>query len=172
LSKKNRVSREDGPRFVFAYVVARFLERASTRRSLALFAERGSFRNPLGFLCILHVNFGAVVCNFPLGSSGFVVVIFFPRPKIGPQKLFEAFTHFGRGRRWDSGLFTLSKLESSKQASCQNIALHMSAWDNGTRLEVSFRRFFSSRVFFSRVLFLSGKTNEREGNARARDRFE
>jgi len=110
LSKKNRVSREDGPRFVFAYVVARFLERASTRRSLALFAERGSFRNPLGFLCILHVNFGAVVCNFPLGSSGFVVVIFFPRPKIGPQKLFEAFTHFGRGRRWDSGLFTLSKL--------------------------------------------------------------
>jgi hypothetical protein len=54
LSKKNRVSREDGPRFVFAYVVARFLERASTRRSLALFAERGSFRNPLGFfLCTL-----------------------------------------------------------------------------------------------------------------------
>jgi len=166
------VSREDGPRFVFAYVVARFLERASTRRSLALFAERGSFRNPLGFLCILHVNFGAVVCNFPLGSSGFVVVIFFPRPKIGPQKLFEAFTHFGRGRRWDSGLFTLSKLECSTGVVSKTSPLHTSAWDNGTRLEVSFRRFFSSRVFFSRVLFLSGKTNEREGNARARDRFE
>jgi len=70
----------------------------------------------------------------------------FPRPKIGPQKLFEAFTHFGRGRRWDSGLFTLSKLDCSKQASCQNIALHMSAWDNGTRLEVSFRRFFLREV--------------------------
>jgi hypothetical protein len=50
LEQKNRVSREDGPRFVFANVVACFLERASTRRSLALFAERGSFRNPLDFL--------------------------------------------------------------------------------------------------------------------------
>jgi hypothetical protein len=50
LEQKNRVSREDGPRFVFVNVVACFLERASTRRSLALFAERGSFRNPLDFL--------------------------------------------------------------------------------------------------------------------------
>ena len=97
--------------------------------------------------CTFNVFMACWCCKFPLGSSGFVVVIFFPRHKDWtPQKLFEAFTHFGRGRRWNSGLFTLSKLECSKQASCQNIALHMSAWDNGTRLEVSFRRFFLREV--------------------------
>lgn len=77
LSKKNRVSREDGPRFVFANVVACFLERASTRRSLALFAERGSFRNPLDFLCIQRL-YGVLVLQFPIGIEWIRRRHFFP----------------------------------------------------------------------------------------------
>jgi hypothetical protein len=90
LSKKNRVSREDGPRFVFANVVARFLERASTRRSLALFAERGSFRNPLGFFVQFHnVNFfGAVgFCTFPIGIEWIRRRHFFPSTKDWTSKI-------------------------------------------------------------------------------------
>lgn len=84
LSKKNRVSREDGPRFVFAYVVARFLERASTRRSLALFAERGSFRNPLGFYCAFYTRqFFLALCGvqFPIGIEWIRRRHFFPSIK-------------------------------------------------------------------------------------------
>jgi hypothetical protein len=51
--------------------------------------------------------------------------------------------------------------------------LHTSAWDNGTRLEVSFRRFFSSRdvLRFRRVVFhLSRRTRTRKkGKRRARE---
>jgi hypothetical protein len=77
LEQKNRVSREDGPRFVFANVVACFLERASTRRSLALFAERGSFRNPLDFLCIQRL-YGVLVLQFPIGIEWIRRRHFFP----------------------------------------------------------------------------------------------
>lgn len=77
LSKKNRVSREDGPRFVFVNVVACFLERASTRRSLALFAERGSFRNPLDFLYIQRL-YGVLVLQFPIGIEWIRRRHFFP----------------------------------------------------------------------------------------------
>lgn len=70
------MSREGGPRFVFAYVVARFLERASTRRSLALFAERGSFRNPLGFF--VHWRAGV---QFPIGIEWIRRRHFFPSTK-------------------------------------------------------------------------------------------
>jgi hypothetical protein len=77
LEQKNRVSREDGPRFVFANVVACFLERASTRRSLALFAERGSFRNPLDFLYIQRL-YGVLVLQFPIGIEWIRRRHFFP----------------------------------------------------------------------------------------------
>jgi hypothetical protein len=71
------VSREDGPRFVFANVVACFLERASTRRSLALFAERGSFRNPLDFLYIQRL-YGVLVLQIPIGIEWIRRRHFFP----------------------------------------------------------------------------------------------
>jgi hypothetical protein len=77
LEQKNRVSREDGPRFVFANVVACFLERASTRRSLALFAERGSFRNPLDFLYIQRL-YGVLVLQIPIGIEWIRRRHFFP----------------------------------------------------------------------------------------------
>lgn len=78
--KKSHALCEDGPR-VLASVVARFLERASTRRSLALFAERGSFRNPLGFLHILlSIFFGrqGVLSHWDRADSS---SFFFPRLK-------------------------------------------------------------------------------------------